>query len=264
MRKPVEKALSSCVTAAKVLYQSDFSYRASSLAFSTLLSLVPIVSVFVFVMTQVSIFSALNQLAKDYVLENFVPASSEVILTYLNQFTLQASQLPIFSLIFLFITSIFLIITVDEALNAVWQKKRRPDFFHLFIYPLIVLLIPIFIVISALLSSFLFLVFSYFPEIKILTFTIPLALNTLMLSILYTLTANSRLRWDALLLGSFIGALLLELSKTGFAVYVNQFSNYDAIYGALATIPILLIWLYIFWLIVIYGAFIVKIQAKTT
>lgn len=256
-----ETNLKACATALKVMYQTQFSYRASALAFSTLLSLVPMVSVFVFIMTQFPFFTNINILAKNYVIENFVPASSNIILIYLDKFTHQATQLPIFSILFLFITSTFLVITIDDSLNAVWHKQaRKKDFMHLFIYPLIVLFIPIFIVISALSSSFLFFLFSYFSTVKLVAFAIPLTINTVMLSLLYTLTSYTKHHWHDFFLGSFVAALLLELSKIGFAIYVNQFSNYDAIYGALATIPILLIWLYIFWLIILYGAFIAKVR----
>jgi len=257
------RTLSACITALKEMYQSQYSYRASSLAFSTLLSLVPMVAVFVFIMSKAPIFSDMSILAKNYVLANFVPISRHSILLYLNKFTHQASQLPIFSILFLFVTSTLLVISIDDSLNIIWHKKRRvKDFLHLFIYPLSVLLIPIFIFMSALSSSFLFFLFSYLPAIKIMAFIITLAINTMMLTLLYAISANINLSWHNFLSGGLIAALLLEFSKIGFAIYINQFSNYDAIYGTLATIPILLIWLYIFWLLILYGACIAKARAK--
>ncbi|MDR3491569.1 MAG: YhjD/YihY/BrkB family envelope integrity protein [Gammaproteobacteria bacterium] len=261
MNQAKKNVLSDCITAIKEMHDSDYSYRASSLAFSTLLSLVPMISVFVFIMTKAPIFSRLNILAKDYVIENFVPASSSQILIYLDRFSHLATKLPIFSILFLFVTSTFLVITIDDSMNAIWHNRaRKKDLTHLIIYPFMMLFIPIFIVTFALLSSFLFFLLSYFPAIKVITFTIPLIINTIMLYFLYFVTSNTKIYWRDLLLGSVVASLLLELSKIGFALYVSQFSNYNAIYGAIATLPILLIWLYIFWLIILYGAVIIKIR----
>lgn len=261
MYKRIKQALHDCVTAAKVMLQPESSYRASSLAFSTLLSLVPMVAVFVFIMTQFPTFTQLNSLATNYVMANFIPTSSNEILPYLDKFSSQASQLPILSILLLFISTTLTVISIDNSMNSIWHKKsRKKSLLSLLIYPLIILLIPVFIGAIALISSFIFYLFSYLPTVKVISFIIPWLINAVMLSLLYLVTTSVKISWRDTYLGSLVASLLLELSKIGFAAYVNQFSNYDLIYGALATIPVLLIWLYIFWLIILYGALVVKMR----
>jgi membrane protein len=81
-----------------------------------------------------------------------------------------------------------------------------------------------------------------------------LIINTIVLTILYFVTSNNLSRWRDALFGGFIAALLFDIAKYGFTYYVRYFPSYELIYGTLAIIPLFLVWLYISWLIILYGA----------
>lgn len=69
-----------------------------------------------------------------------------------------------------------------------------------------------------------------------------------------------KINWQDAIIGGFLTACLVEIARAGFRIYINKFADYEAIYGALATIPVFLVWLFTFWLIVLFGAIFVHIK----
>lgn len=253
-----------CWMALKQISGGKYSVEASALAFTTALSIVPMITVFVYLLSHFVIFSEMMDSTKNYVITNFVPTSSQEIIFYLNKFTLQATKLPLWSILFLFITTIILMIAIDDSMRVIWQKKPKDKsiFYYLF-YPITVLLIPILIIISALINALLSYVMQYFPDSFILISIVPIIINTILIAILYYVTMSFKINWRSILLGAFIAAIGLSFAKNIFAIYVDQFSNYHIIYGTLATIPVFLIWLYIFWIIILYGALVVMLNHQS-
>lgn len=243
------------------LFREKYTYRASALAFTTLLTLVPLVSVIVALIARFPIFTKLTDLARGYIFSNFLPTSSNTIQLYFERFVDQASKLPTFGLVFLFFTVMALIITVEHTLNEIWQVPKRKQKISAFaLYWIILLVAPLFIGLSVLISSYLFSLSwiqgeSYqlhltIPLLKIL----PLLVNTVIFTTLYMAVPNISVKLSDALVGAFLASILFEVAKKGFALYIQLFPNYEVIYGTLATIPIFLIWIYISWLIVLFGA----------
>jgi membrane protein len=255
--------------AAKRFYTDDFTYSASALAFTTLLALVPIFSVVLSLLAMFPIFAQLMALAQNYLLTNFLPTSSTSINFYLENFTEQATRLPIVGICFLFFTATMLIITVENTLNDIWQaSERKKKFSAWFLYWVVLIVVPILIGCSVFLST-LFLSLSWFSDTALQAVLKPsvlalisLLINTTMFSLLYIILPNCKVGIRNGLEGGLLAAVLFEIAKKSFAFYVERFPSYEVIYGTLAIIPIFLLWVYISWMIVLYGALFTHEQDK--
>jgi membrane protein len=244
-----------CMSAADRLLKEHYTYKASALAFTTLLALVPLLSVLVSLIALFPFFIRFMNLARTYIMENFIPTSSSTIDFYLQNFIEQASRLPTMGLVFLIITAAALIITVEHTLNEIWHApKRNKKFFIWVLYWSVLILAPILLGFSLFISSYVFSLSWLASSSWIFLGILPLLINTIMFSALYIIVPNCRVRGRNGLFGGFIAAVLFEIAKHGFVLYIKQFPSYEVIYGTLATVPIFLVWIYISWLIILYGA----------
>lgn len=244
----------------KCFLAEDYAYRASGLAFTTLLSIVPLLSVIVFVISLFPYFREYLNIAQDYLFTNFIPASNQVIQTNLEKFIKKSYHLPIVSFAFLFVTTTLMMVTIVRTLNDIWHvHKKHISFFYWTIYWLILLLAPIVIGISISLSTYLFSLIKFSTissfTVYLLVFS-SICLNTIIFGMMYVIIPNRHIKWKEGFAGGFIAAFLFEIAKKGFILYVYFFPGYQLIYGVLSAIPIFLIWIYILWMIVLYGALI--------
>jgi membrane protein len=230
---------------------------AGSLAFTTLLAVVPFAVVVFSSLASFPIFEDSFDKINTFIFDNFVPTSGEVIQTYLLLFIQQTSALTPFGIVFLFITAVMLMFTIDNEINRIWQvSSKRSMVTSAVVYFLILTVGPMLVGISLILTSYL----ASLPflgvvelEIRFLTF-LPFLLTAMAFATLYYLVPNTRTPiWHAVV-GGVVAALLFELAKHLFKWYVTQFSMYQIVYGALSAVPIFLIWIYISWVIVLFGA----------
>jgi membrane protein len=197
-------------------------------------------------------------LAQSYILNDLIPASGDAIQHYLQLFTDQAMHLPMVGILFLFFTAMLLIYTVEETFNHIWQTKiKKQKFTAWLLYWAVLLLAPLAIGLSVFLSTLLFSL-SWFEQVAIiktpLLEILSLVINTALFSLLYIIVPNERVAVRTGLIGGLLAAVMFDLAKRIFAFYIHKFANYTLIYGALSTIPIFLVWVYISWFIVLYGA----------
>jgi membrane protein len=265
--KMLKRWIQIAIISAKKLLQDGYTYQASALSFTTFLALVPLLSATLSLLTIFPIFTKVINLTKDYVIKNFIPISGQTIQAYLETFAKQASGLPIFSLVFLFFTAFMLVITVKYTLSDIWPKsQKKKQIFAWLLYWIILIIIPFFIALSTLLGSYLFSISwlgkttSLLGLKTILIASLSLLCNILLFSILYFIVSNNQASWRNAFLGGFTAAILFEIAKKGFEFYIIYFPSYQLIYGALAIIPIFLVWLYIAWLIILYGALVTHVS----
>ena len=231
--------------------------NASSLAYTTLLSLVPLITV---MLALFSVFPVSGQVAEEinaFVFDNFVPAAGEVVQQYLQQFSQKAGQLSGVSFIALLIVALMLISTIDQAFNRIWHLQRKRSLLASFIvYWSILSLGPILIVASVAATSYIVsmpLVSDAAKTSGVLRIT-PVLVSALAFTLLYSVVPNQKVSFYHALAGGLLAALLFEGAKRGFAFYLTQFPTYEAIYGALAAVPIFLVWIYLSWLVTLLGA----------
>lgn len=253
--------LSALVRAFERFMDEQFAYRVSALAFTTLLALVPFVFVIMFVMSFFPSFSDIATLGEKYILSNFMPSPASAIQDYFQDFIHQAGQLPFISIVFLFVTAIMMVNTIVETLNDIWRvHERKNRLYSLFIFSVMLLLMPLIIGLCLFLVTYLFTLrtittaFSTFDMTRHILDILPVLINTLIFSLLYILVPNTRVPWKYGLLGGFLAGIMFEAARYGFAFYIKRFPSYELIYGAFSTLPIFLLWLYLFWFIIIFGA----------
>jgi membrane protein len=242
-------------------FYGNYLYRASALTFTTILAIVPLFTLIIFFMSFFPVFSNLVFLSESYLLENFAPSSSDIVRQNFSSFVNQATAMPTSSILFLFITAIMLINTIEETLNFIWQSNNhRKKIYSLVFYWLIILLTPLIIGSSIFVSSVFFntvwmLKITEIFKLKLfIDFILPIIINTILFTLLYNLVPCAKTIWKCGLLGGFITALLLNITRIGFIFYINHFQSYSIIYGVFSAIPIFMLWLYIAWIIIIWGA----------
>lgn len=232
---------------------------AASLAYTTLLSAVPLMAVVLTIFSAFPVFQSLESDIRYFIFSNFVPTAGEVVQKYFSDFTTQAGNLTAMGIGSLIFTSLLLLRTIDTALNGIWRiRHTRKTLNSFMVYWVILTLGPILLGISIFVTSYLISLpfFSDFePSIwKNFLAGLPFITTSLAFTLLYLLIPNRAVPWLYAAIGGISATLLFELAKKIFALYVTQSDLYQTVYGALATIPLFLIWIYVSWVVILLGA----------
>ena len=244
-------------------YEDRCMQIASSLTFTSLLSIVPMLTVALTVITAFPVFGSMTAALQTFVLENMMPGSADAIVSHTQEFTRNAARLTAVGIVFLFVTSIMLLLTIDRAFNDIFRVKRpRSIVQRLFVYWTLITVGPVLIGASLSLTSWLVgqavgLVRGLPGAGVVLLSVVPVLLTSIALALLYTAMPNRRIGIRDALLGGLLAGIVFEITKRGFAFYIAQFPTYTLVYGAFATVPIFLLWIYVSWLVVIFGAVVV-------
>ena len=234
---------------------------ASSLTFTTLISLVPLVTVMLALFTAFPMFSRFQGALQQYFLQALVPDNiAKPVLMALTQFAGKANKLGSAGLIFLGLSALALMFTIDRTLNAIWRvPKPRPMAQRVLVYWAALTLGPLLLGVSLSLTSYA--VSASRGIVSELPGLLGLVLGLLQFTLLATGMAglfrfvpNTHVRWVHAAAGGLFVALGFELAKRGLAWYVVLVPTYSVVYGAFATLPILLLWVYLGWVIVLLGA----------
>ena len=237
------------------------SQVAANLTFTTLLGLVPIITIAI---TLVSAFPAFGNFLleiKAFILKNLVPeVAGRIISSYVVQFTENAARLTTIGIVLLAITAIMLISTIDTAFNTIWRVRHRRPFIHrLTTYWAVLTLGPILIGASVSLSSYIVNISQNWVSLipitgKYVLKVFPFLLTTLAFSVTYLIVPNRFVHRSYALIGGLVAAVLFESMKHLFASYITNMSTYNLVYGTFASLPLFLIWIYSSWLVVLFGA----------
>ncbi len=229
--------------------------NASALAFATLLAVVPLAAV---VFSSLSMFPVFEQWAaavEEFVYQNFVPAAGAVVREHLQRFAGQTGRLTVFGLVFLLLSALMLLYTIEDTFNRIWRIHRgRALIQRVLAYWAVLTLGPLLMGASLSLSSYLISLAVASEARSRFLEMLPFVFEVLAFVLLYTVVPNCVVRLRHAAVGGAVAAVLFEFSKRGFALFVLNFSSYEVVYGALATIPIFLIWIYLSWLLILFGA----------
>ena len=233
---------------------------AGYLSYVTLMSLVPLIVVMLSVMTAFPIFADIRVEIEGFVYSNFVPTSGDVVQQYLTGFVNNASKMSAVAITFLFLFALLLISAIDKTFNKLWgvtEKRRVITAFSM--YWMVLTLGPVLVGSSLAATSYIVSLVSLgdydiFGIANVFLRALPVFTSIAAFVILYMVVPNKIVPFRYAIVGALVAALLFELAKKGFAFYVTQLPSYQAIYGALAGIPILFLWVYLSWLVVLIGA----------
>jgi membrane protein len=234
---------------------------AGSLTFTTIIALVPLFTVALAIFSVFPMFGRMEQALHEGLFGGLIPADiAQQVSIYLVQFSNKASQVGWAGALVLLVTALAVIMTIDETLNEIWRVRRlRPLTQRVLVYWGLLTLGPLLIGLSLTVRSYAlsvsqgWVVGTYPPFLALLD---ALEFGALVLAIaaLYYYVPNAQVRWRHAIWGGLFVAVVFDLAKRLLAWYLATVPTYSVIYGTFATVPILLFWLYLVWVIVLLGA----------
>lgn len=252
---------STALTLGERFREDRLGLTASSLTFTTTMALVPFFTVALAVFTAFPMFGKLQSALQSWLVQSLIPdAIARQVLGYLTQFAGKASRLGAVGLAVLVITAFALVLTIDRTLNSIWRvKRRRPLGQRVLIYWAVMTLGPLLLGASLSITSYLVsasrgLVTAMPGTVQLLLDLIEFMLLAAGLTALYRYVPNTPVKRGHAVAGALFAAIGIELARRLLAVYIGKVPTYSAVYGAFATLPILLVWIYVGWVIVLLGA----------
>ena len=234
---------------------------ASSLTFTSLLALVPFFTVALALFTAFPIFGKAQKVLERWLMDSLIPETiARQVLGYLTQFASKASQLGLVGFSILMVTAIALILTIDRTLNNIWRVRQlRPLGQRVLIYWAAITLGPLVLGLSLVLSSYVMsaskgLVNALPGSLRFVFDSVEFVVLAAGMAGLYHYVPNTPVRWRHAWVGGVFVAVFMEVAKKVLGLYLASVPTYSVIYGAFATLPILLIWMYVAWSIVLLGA----------
>ena len=244
---------------------------AGSLTFITLLSIVPFLAVSFALFTRFPAFSRFEAALEEHLLKSLLPADiARTVLKYLHQFAANASGLTWMGSLFVLVTAIALLLTVENAFNQIWSVKRsRPFLKRVGMYLLMLAVGPPAVGVSLWATSYLLGesidLIEVLPSSAKFVLTLgPAALTWVGLTCLFYFVPNTKVRRRDAITGALIASAALELGKRGFATYLLKIPTYKAVYGAFAVFPVFLLWVYFSWLVTLAAALVAANLTRTS
>lgn len=233
---------------------------AAGLAFTTLLALAPIFAISVALLSSAPFFEQVMVQVKIFLLMNLVPEiAGKIITEYMAQFAHNAGRLTTLGLGVLLATAVALMLTIDRSFNAIWRVRRhRAYWLSVLTYMLLMVAGPLLIGVGVTITTYVTTLSAGVgvPELAspLLLRVIPVLFSALAFTVLYRIVPHRRVATAHAAIGGTVAAVLFEAAKELFAYYVRYASTLNVLYGAFAVLPFFLLWVYLSWLVILFGA----------
>ncbi len=268
LRKAPERFIDILVNSGYRFWLDDCFSRAASLAYTTLFALVPVtvlsITMFnVFRMDKATVGTTLRSVitqALPPIADSQLKALQDQLFDFLQQFVESISALNTLSIAVFAVTSVALLNTIESAMNAIWRvSSNRGVLAKLTSFWAVITLTPLLIAVSIYYSTLTRYFYEFDPQLQgaataVFNIVFPILVTAAGLALLFFKMPASTVRFRDAALGGFVGAVLFECVKSGFAYYIARSAGYSTIYGVLATIPLFLFWLYVTWVVVLFAA----------
>jgi membrane protein len=233
--------------------------RASSLTYTTILSVVPLMAVSFSWFTRMKLSEEqVQQFLSQYLFPN--ARLFETIQDHIDIFSENTAALSTFGTLFLFLTAYSMVNTMEKSFNDIWHvTESRTLWEKVSSFWMALTLAPVLIGLSLFMTARLRALpvlgtILEFPVIKAtLVYLIPFVMIWFAFFMLYKLLPYTHVKTHAAMGGALIGAVLFTLGKWGFGLYITHFASYSKIYGALAAVPAFLLYVFLVWIIVLLG-----------
>ena len=232
---------------------------AAELTVTSLLSMVPLLTVIFALLALFPQFQHLSQDVQAWIFQNFIPESSQMIKDYLFRYVENTRGLTWAGMVMLVVTSLMLMRTIDKSFNHIWQVKQNSAPVRVFlVYWAVLTMGPLLLAMSLGISSY----FASLPLISDVVTSqstlfkrgLPMLMSSIAFTVMYVAVPNRKVSIRHAAIAAAITAILFETAKWGFGLFVTKFSTYQLIFGALASVPLFLIWVLVSWMIVLLGA----------
>lgn len=241
--------------------QDRCAQMAASLTFTTLLSLVPLITIALTLFSAFPVFDEFSGNIKRFLLAHVLPETGgKMISRYVEQFAESATRLTAVGIVILGMTAMLMMHTIENAFNTIWRVSHpRPLVQRVLVYWAVLTLGPLLVGGSLTLTSWLTGVSAGYarqiPEFGVLLLkVVPVLLTTLAFGMLFRIVPNRYVPLRHAFIGGIVAAAAFESMNRTFAFYIAHFPTYKLVYGAFASIPIFLLWIYLSWLATLLGA----------
>jgi membrane protein len=260
-RPPPGRRVAFVVRVAARMQHVGLARTAASLAFTTLLGIVPLATVAFATVTQFPFFQRWLDALEAFLLKYMLPDSASALVhTHIREFVEKAAGLTGVSIALIFVTALLMIATVEREINLMWGiRQRRPLARRVVVFALGATAGPLLVGASVWATTWLLTAsLATVPLDETLADLVlkpaPLVFSTLALALMYRIVPVARVPWRNAFAGALVAAIAFEAAKHGFAFYLTQVPTWRVVYGALAAVPVFLVWIYVCWLIVLTGA----------
>ncbi len=234
---------------------------ASSLTYTSLLALVPLLTVLLLILSAFPAFKDMEADFRDLITTYTAPDLANRITPYLDDFSNNAENLGAIGIAGLLVTSVMLLFTIEKTFNTIWRvEKSRSVIQRSLAFWAVLTLSPILFALSATLSHSISAALNTLPVDAIgpvltgLSGLLPLFVQAVAITVMFLALPNRRTRWKDALIGGFCTSVALEIAKIVFRAFFADSATYTSIYGQVAIVPIFMVWLYLLWTILLAGA----------
>jgi len=237
------------------LFDDKLGHYASSLSWSTIFSIIPLLVIILSIFTKMTIFNTVYDKVQKLIFSNLMPTDSKVIMEYINTFIENSDKLGYMGAFYVTFAAIMFFKNYDYIVNDIFDTPSRSIWEAVKTYLLLVIIIPIMMASSFYLSSFIqgYLDRTSITSVIHLYSVLPYFIVWMMFYVAYQISANIHIEVSAALISSFIASLIWYLSKSAFIFYVVHNKTYASVYGSISTILFFFLWIYISWAIFIHG-----------
>jgi membrane protein len=237
------------------LFDDKVGYYASSLSWSTLFSIIPLLVIILYFFTTLPVFEEMYGKAQQLIFSNLMPTQSEEIMTKINEFIANSGKLGWIGFFYVTFAAIMFFKNYDYVVNDIFELPPRGILKSLKTYLLLVILLPSMMGGSFYLSSLIqrYLDKSEITSVIHLYFFLPYLIIWGLFYIAYQFSGNKPIQPQAAVTSSFIASLIWYGSKSAFIFYVMHNKTYLSIYGSISTILFFFLWIYISWAIFLHG-----------
>lgn len=237
------------------LFDSRLGHHASSLSWSTLFAIIPLLVIMLYIFTQMPIFDSIYDKVETLIFSNLMPTDSKVIMDYINTFIANSDKLGFVGVFYVSFAAIMFFKNYDYIVNDIFNTPSRNILKAFKTYILLVIIMPILMASSFILSAFIqsYLDKSAITSVIHLYTILPYLIIWMMFYVAYQLSPNTSIEISSAMISSFIASLIWYLSKSAFVFYVLHNKTYESIYGSISTLLFFFLWIYISWAIFIHG-----------
>lgn len=246
--------------------QNKLAQAAGYLTYSTMLAIVPLIMVVFSIFSAFPVFNEVTGALKEFIFTNFAPSASDMVGQYIDEFVNNSKKMSAVGIISLIVVALMLINSIDRTLNSIWHDtETRPIFTSFAIYWLILTLGPLLVGVSIAASTYVKAMFesaaNFSFGLKLLSL-VPFLSTWFIFTMIYMVVPNKKVSIKHSAAGALIAAVFFTLGKQAFAWYIVTFPSYQLIYGAMATLPIMLLWIQLSWTVVLLGAQLAAVLAE--
>lgn len=229
----------------------ELTLFAASLSFYTIFSFIPLLLIMMISLTSLDVFSDIYLKMQELIFDNLLPVNSDVVMQYIDNFLQNSVGISILSTTLLFISSIFFYQNYEFIANRAFHAPQRVFIKSMGVYFLILIITPVALSIAFFLSTEAVVIMSY-TEINISPL-VPYFIIWVLFFVLFELSANIRVHFKAAFVSSFVISIVFSMAKNMFIYYVFANQSYATIYGSFSVLIFLFLWIYISWIIFIFG-----------